>query len=51
MLRDILDRSDITCEQVDKVVNTIKKLKDTDINWLIDKSKNSMESCIHSKHP
>lgn len=49
VLRDILDRSNITCEQVDMVANTIKILQETDINWLFDKSENSMKSCIQSK--
>ncbi len=49
VLLSILDRSDITCEQVNKVANTIKTLKEKDISWLIDKSKNSMKSCIQSK--
>jgi len=48
VLRNILDRSEITCEQANKVIHTINKLKDTDISWLIDKSKDSMESCIQS---
>ncbi len=48
VLRDILDRSSITCEQVNMVANTIKILKETDISWLVDKSENNMKSCIQS---
>ncbi len=51
VLRNILDRSDITCEQVKSVRHTMNKLKDTDIRRLIDQSKDRMESCIQSKQP
>lgn len=50
VLLHILGRSDITCEQVEKVINTLEKLKDTDISWLIDLSEKRMESCIQFMH-
>lgn len=50
VLLHILGRSDITCEQVKKVINTLEKLKDTDISWLIDLSEKRMESCIQFMH-
>lgn len=46
VLRNILNRPDLTCEQSRQAANTIKSLKETDVSWLREKTKNRMKNCI-----
>ena len=45
VLRDILNRPHLSCEQVNNVVSTANTIQDDDLAWLMDMARSRMEDC------
>lgn len=45
LLRDILNRAQLSCAQVSNVVDTANRIRDADLAWLMDMAKKRMEDC------
>lgn len=45
VLRDILNRPQLTCEQVSNIISTANTIQDNNLAWLMDMAKNRVEDC------
>ena len=45
VLRDILNRPHLTCEQVSNIISTANTIQDNNLAWLMDMAKNRVEDC------